>query len=59
ITNAIDALKRVTVDASSNIPADLLAVELNDAAFHLASISGRDVIEAMHQEIFSRFCIGK
>ena len=59
ITNAIDALQRVTVAASSNIPADLLAVELNDAAFHLASISGRDVIEAMHQEIFSRFCIGK
>lgn len=59
ITNAIDALQRVTVDASSNVPADLLAVELNDAAFHLASISGRDVIEAMHQEIFSRFCIGK
>ncbi len=59
ITNAIDALQRVTEDASSNVPADLLAVELNDAAFHLASISGRDVIEAMHQEIFSRFCIGK
>jgi len=59
ITNAIDALQRVTLDASSNVPADLLAVELNDAAFHLASISGRDVIEAMHQEIFSRFCIGK
>ena len=59
ITNTIDALQRVTMAASSNIPADLLAVELNDAAFHLASISGRDVIEAMHQEIFSRFCIGK
>ena len=59
ITNTIDALRRVSVAASSNIPADLLAVELNDAAFHLASFSGRDVIEAMHQEIFSRFCIGK
>ncbi|MFM7188483.1 MAG: tRNA uridine-5-carboxymethylaminomethyl(34) synthesis GTPase MnmE [Armatimonadota bacterium] len=59
ITNAIEALKRVIVASSANVPADLLAVELNDAAFHLASISGRDVIEAMHQEIFSRFCIGK
>jgi tRNA modification GTPase len=59
IANATDALQRAIVGALSNIPADLLAVELNDAAFHLASISGRNVIEAMHQEIFSRFCIGK
>jgi len=59
ITNAVEALQRLIVASSADVPADLLAVELNDAAFHLASISGRDVIEAIHQEIFSRFCIGK
>lgn len=59
IKNATEALRRVISAASSHVPPDLLAVDLNDAAFHLASISGRNVIEAMHQEIFSRFCIGK
>lgn len=56
---AIEALHRANNAVSLDVPADLLAVELNDAAFHLASISGRDVIGTMHQEIFSRFCIGK
>ena len=56
---AIDALHRVITASNAHIPADLIAVELHDAAFHLANISGRNVIDAMHQEIFSRFCIGK
>jgi len=59
ITSAIEALNRVLIASAECVPADLIAVELHDAAFHLASITGRNVIEAMHQEIFSRFCIGK
>jgi len=59
ITLAIEALNRVLIASTARVPADLIAVELHDAAFHLASISGRNVIEAMHREIFSRFCIGK
>lgn len=56
---AIDALNRVITASNAGITPDLLAVDLHDAAFHLANISGRNVIDAMHQEIFSRFCIGK
>lgn len=56
---AIEALNRFRIAVNNEIPADLLAVELHDAALHLASISGRNVIEAMHREVFSRFCIGK
>lgn len=56
---AIDALNRVITASKAGITPDLLAVDLHDAAFHLANISGRNVIDAMHQEIFSRFCIGK
>ncbi len=59
ITLAVEALNRVLIASAARVPADLIAVELHDAAFHLASISGRNVIEAMHREIFSRFCIGK
>ena len=56
---AIDALNRVITASKAGITPDLLAVDLHDAAFNLANISGRNVIDAMHQEIFSRFCIGK
>ena len=59
ITLAIDAIGRVTTASKAGVTPDLLAVDLHDAAFHLANISGRNVIDAMHQEIFSRFCIGK
>lgn len=59
ITLAIDAMGRVMTASKAGVTPDLLAVDLHDAAFHLANISGRNVIDAMHQEIFSRFCIGK
>ena len=59
ITLAIEAIGRVITASNAGITPDLLAVDLHDAAFHLANISGRNVINAMHQEIFSRFCIGK
>ena len=59
ITLAIDAIGRVMTASKAGVTPDLLAVDLHDAAFHLANISGRNVIDAMHQEIFSRFCIGK
>jgi tRNA modification GTPase len=59
ITLAIEAIGRVMTASKADVTPDLLAVDLHDAAFHLANISGRNVIGAMHQEIFSRFCIGK
>lgn len=59
ITLAIDAIGRVMTASKAGVTPDLLAVDLHDAAFQLANISGRNVIDAMHQEIFSRFCIGK
>ena len=59
IALAIEAIGRVMTASKAGVTPDLLAVDLHDAAFHLANISGRNVIDAMHQEIFSRFCIGK
>ena len=56
---AMEAIDRVITASNAGITPDLLAVDLHDAAFHLANISGRNVIDAMHHEIFSRFCIGK
>ena len=59
IALAIDALNRVITTSNAGVTPDLLAVDLHDASFHLANISGRNVVDAMHREIFSRFCIGK
>jgi len=43
----------------AGLPADLLAVDLRDALYHLGSITGEVVSNDILDNIFSRFCIGK
>jgi tRNA modification GTPase len=38
---------------------DLLAFELRDSLYHLGQISGETTTEAVLDDIFSSFCIGK
>ena len=53
------ALMQVTQGLEAGIPADLLAVDLRDALYHLGSITGEVVSDDILDNIFSRFCIGK
>lgn len=53
------ALGQVARGLDSGIPADLLAVDLRDALYHLGSITGEVVSDDILGNIFSRFCIGK
>ena len=43
----------------AGLPADLLAVDLRDALYHLGTITGEVVSNDILDNIFSRFCIGK
>lgn len=62
-----DALRRVQSSLGhvesglerGDIPADLLAVDLRDALYHLGSITGEVANEEVLGNIFSRFCVGK
>lgn len=68
LTNArhYEALKRVeqALDAvarglDDGIPADLVAVDLRDALYHLGTITGEVTSDEVLGNIFGRFCIGK
>lgn len=53
------ALDAVAQGLDGGIPADLVAVDLRDALYHLGTITGEVTSEEMLGNIFGRFCIGK
>ena len=53
------ALRQVAAALTQGSPADLVAVDLRDALYHLGSITGEVVPDDILGNIFSRFCIGK
>ena len=68
LTNArhLDALRRVQQalrladdGLADGMPADLVAVDLRDALYHLGTITGEVANDEVLSTIFSRFCIGK
>jgi tRNA modification GTPase len=65
-TRQLDALRRSLEGVSAaregmvaGIPLDLLAVDVRTALYAVGEITGERVSEAVLDEIFSRFCIGK
>lgn len=57
--HVMQALDHVTSALDIGLPADLLAVDLRDALYHLGTITGEVTSDEILGNIFSRFCIGK
>ena len=53
------ALWRVAHGLADGLSADLVAVDLRDALYHLGTITGEVTNDEVLGNIFSRFCIGK
>ncbi len=53
------ALDNVTHGLDDGTPADLLAVDLRDALYHLGTVTGEVTSDDILGNIFGRFCIGK
>lgn len=53
------ALFEVMRGLKNGTPADLLAVDLRDALYHLGTITGEVTNDEVLSNIFSRFCVGK
>ncbi len=53
------ALNNASQGLDSGVPADLVAVDLRDALYHLGTITGEVTSTDILGNIFSRFCIGK
>ena len=56
VRQALDAVSQGLADG---IPADLVAVDLRDALYHLGTITGEVTSDELLGNIFRRFCIGK
>ena len=53
------ALLEVIRGLENGTPADLLAIDLRDALYHLGTITGEVTNDEVLSTIFSRFCVGK
>ena len=56
---ALAACSRVTSGLQTDLPPDLIAIELQTALDHLGDIIGETTGEDILDMIFARFCIGK
>jgi len=56
VQEALDAAAR---GVDGGVPADLVAVDLRDALYHLGTITGQVSSDELLGNIFGRFCIGK
>ncbi len=59
LTHVAQALERASAGLADGIPADLVAVDLRDALYHLGAITGEVTSNDLLSNIFGRFCIGK
>ncbi|MDH3359942.1 MAG: tRNA uridine-5-carboxymethylaminomethyl(34) synthesis GTPase MnmE [Desulfobulbaceae bacterium] len=56
---ALTACQQIKEGLANNLPADLIAVDLQAALDHLGDIVGKTTTEDVLEMIFERFCIGK
>ena len=59
LQHVLQAVTAAAAGLDAGLPADLIAVDLRDALYHLGSITGEVVSNDILGNIFSRFCIGK
>lgn len=59
LENICSSLSAIRSGLDSNLPGDLLALDIRRALFHLGEITGEITSEDKLDYIFSKFCIGK
>lgn len=59
LTEARKAIQNVEHGLRSNIPTDLLTIDIRQSLHHLGSITGQVTTDEILGNIFNRFCIGK
>lgn len=59
LRRALESTESALAASGSGIPTDLLAVDVRTALYAVGEITGEHISEAVLDEIFSRFCIGK
>ena len=59
LTHALKSIHRVQKGISINLPNDLISQDLRECIFHLSDIVGEVTTDAVLENIFKHFCVGK
>lgn len=59
LLHAMNSLSNALASIDSGIPLDCIATDIGTALNHIGNITGTHASEAVLDEIFSRFCLGK
>ncbi|MBQ3647651.1 MAG: tRNA uridine-5-carboxymethylaminomethyl(34) synthesis GTPase MnmE, partial [Spirochaetia bacterium] len=59
IDRALDAIGKVKAGMAAQMPLDVVAVDLEEAACALGELTGEITSSDILENMFSRFCVGK
>ena len=59
LLKALEEIKKVKYGMESNLPSDLLAIDIREALHHFGMITGQVTNDELLGNIFANFCIGK
>jgi tRNA modification GTPase len=59
LRRALSSIEDAQAARALHVPLDLVAVDVRTALYAVGEITGEHISEAVLDEIFSRFCIGK
>ena len=59
LLKAFEEVKKVQFGLQSNVPADLIAIDIKQALYHFGEITGEVTNDELLGNIFANFCIGK
>ncbi|RZJ70755.1 tRNA uridine-5-carboxymethylaminomethyl(34) synthesis GTPase MnmE [Flavobacterium sp.] len=59
LLKALEEIQKVKFGMQTNLPADLMAIDIREALFHFGTITGQVTNDELLGNIFANFCIGK
>lgn len=59
LLKALDEIQKVNYGLQTNIPSDLMAIDIREALYHFGMITGEVTNDELLGNIFANFCIGK
>lgn len=59
LLKALDEIQKVNYGLQTNLPSDLMAIDIREALYHFGMITGEVTNDELLGNIFANFCIGK
>ncbi len=59
LLKALDEMQKVKFGLQTNLPSDLMAIDIKEALYHFGMITGEVTNDELLGNIFANFCIGK